>query len=58
MPAPPAHGPRAPGPIAYAAADVAIAPFLASLEGSHRSTNNDIAQVWPSARLLTNSDTR
>ena len=48
----------APGPIAYAAADIAIAPFLVSLEWKPRSTNNDIAQVRPSARLLTNSDTR
>jgi hypothetical protein len=49
----------APGPIAYAAADIAIArPFSHPWSGSHRSTNNDIAQVRPSARLLTNSDTR
>jgi hypothetical protein len=39
----------APGPIAYAAADIAIAPFLASWSGSHHSTSNDIAQVRPSA---------
>ena len=33
-------------------------PFSHPWSGSHRSTNNDIAQVRPSARLLTNSDTR
>ena len=51
-------GPRQ-APIAYAAADIAIArPFSHPWSGSHRSTNNDIAQVRPSAPLLTNSDTR
>jgi hypothetical protein len=40
----------APGPIAYAAADIAIArPFSHLWSGSHRTTNNDIAQVRPSA---------
>jgi hypothetical protein len=33
-------------------------PFSFPWSGSHRSTNNDIAQVRPSARLLTNSDMR
>jgi hypothetical protein len=49
----------APGRIAYAAADITIArPFSHPWSGSHRSTNNDIAQVRLSARLLTNSDMR
>jgi len=46
-------------PIAYAAVDIAIArPFWHPWSGSHHGTNNDIAQVRPSARLLTNFDMR
>src|SRR5215213_11172822 len=48
----------APGPIAYAAADIAIAPFLASLEWKppHHEERYCLGQA--ERRLLTNSDTR
>src|SRR5215213_4228127 len=46
------------GPIAYAAADIAIAPFLASLEWKppHHEERYCLGQA--ERRLLTNSDTR
>src|SRR5215203_4604093 len=46
------------GPIAYAAADIAIAPFLASLEWKPPQHEQRYCPGQAKRRLLTNSDTR